>query len=189
MDEIMAWELRRDRIKRRSIALEAEVPSRICDELESPTLDPKLHPGPELRRHLEAGRTMIVLIGPPGTGKTLTAVLALVDRGYGNFLTAPHYAFLIGSFNTSVLAERAADRGMLVVDDLGEEGERDSGKLAELLTHRYNLAGQSTTIVTSNLSLEKIATRYGQRIVSRLEDPRHGAVIPCPTVLRPRRER
>lgn len=175
------------RITRRSVALEANMPSRIVDELEAQWIDLALPPGPKLREHLGAGRTLVLLAGAPGSGKTLSACLALVDRGIGAFVSAPWYAEMHASFRTQLLAERAAERTMLVIDDLGEESERDAPALAQLLTHRYDLAGRCTTIVTSNLRPKEIGPRYGKRIISRLEDPRHSAVIACRAVLRPRR--
>lgn len=62
----------------------------------------------------------------------------------------------------------AQSAGLLVLDDLGAESETSLNKatILELIGQRYN--SKLPTIITSNLDLEKMASRYTQRFYDRV---------------------
>jgi DNA replication protein DnaC len=131
----------------------------------------------------------LTLTGNVGTGKTHVAVgLVKLACGLGieaRFLTM---AELLGAIKATYDRERAeplrrngsgtpgeadvldemAGVSLLALDDLGTENPtpwaRD--RLYTLINRRY--LAQRPTIVTTNLSLEKLADRLGERTVSRL---------------------
>lgn len=182
------WELRREKLRRRSQALTANVPGRILDEIEA-GLDTGAETLLKLQQHLAEGHRLVVLIGSPGTGKTTAAVVTLLEHDRpGRFITAPEYCRQARSWSTEALADGARrTTGVLVIDDLGEEPNGHDDDIDVLITSRYNLGGPSATVFTSNLRPRELV-RYGDRVLSRLRDPRYCAVVHCSDVLRPRRE-
>ena len=120
-----------------------------------------------------------MLVGPVGGGKSALAMAALADAirrdssldGY--FLPEP---ILIEGLRLEVagmrkrgLLARAATTRALVLDELGStervsDWHRDAVEF--LLGSRYN-AG-APTLITSNLNLEQIKAKYGDRVQSRL---------------------
>lgn len=121
----------------------------------------------------------LMLVGPVGGGKSVLAIAGLADAirrdssldGY--FLPEP---FLIEGLRLEVagmrkrgLLARAATVRALVLDELGStervsDWHRDA--IEFLLGARYN-AG-APTLITSNLNLEQIKIKYGDRVQSRL---------------------
>jgi DNA replication protein DnaC len=146
----------------------------------------------DVAQHLEAWLAEgmgLLLTGSVGSGKTHVA-LGLVKLACGlgieaRFLTM---AQLLGAIKATYDRERAAShrrRGpdapgeaglldelaelpLLALDDLGTENPtpwaRD--RLYTLVNRRY--LGQRLTVVTTNLSLDELADRLGERTVSRL---------------------
>lgn len=131
----------------------------------------------------------LTLTGNVGTGKTHVAVgLVKLACGLGieaRFLTmaellgaikatyerervAPHRRGRPGAPGEAGLLDDLAELPLLALDDLGTENPtpwaRD--RLYTLVNRRYQT--QRPTIVTTNLSLEKLADRLGERTVSRL---------------------
>lgn len=56
---------------------------------------------------------------------------------------------------------------ILMIDDLGQENERDSGEIAGILKVREE--NNLKTIITTNLTSDKIESRYTGRISSRIQ--------------------
>ena len=54
-----------------------------------------------------------------------------------------------------------------MIDDLGQENERDSGEIAGILKVREE--NNLKTIITTNLTSDKIESRYTGRISSRIQ--------------------
>ena len=105
----------------------------------------------------------LILSAPPGRGKSWAAtwiVAETLDR-----------SVWVGASEVRVgwdlLRQKALKASLLVVDDLGEESSGEWGvrELATLLESRHN-AGQRT-VVTTNLMPAEIASRYGERLISR----------------------
>jgi DNA replication protein DnaC len=60
----------------------------------------------------------------------------------------------------------------LIIDDLGVEYDAQSGYFQSLLDDLINVryVNNLTTIITTNLTMEKFGQRYGGRIIDRLRD-------------------
>lgn len=186
-----AWVERTKQAERRSFSLEARIPSRVMDLWWSGqwrTTDAS-------RRAIElirAGVRTAILWGGTGTGKSCAAAQVLLepcaigpDGGHvfvGMWISAWDYADLYPRREEIDLIRDCQAASYLVVDDLGEEPERDSGRLARLITDRYDSSHQRT-IITTNLDGRAIRDRYGRRVGARLKEI--GGGIECKQVVRP----
>jgi hypothetical protein len=77
-----------------------------------------------------------------------------------------------------VVALKARDRLLLVIDDLGSEGASFEGQNAirDVISKRYD--SKLPTVITTGLTMLDIRNKYGRYIVERLlEDVRHGGKI------------
>lgn len=121
----------------------------------------------------------VLLCGQSGTGKTSLAYAmcnALLDKGVTVcFVTAFEFNNLILRYHTTPVAVRSQyldsvlDCDFLVIDDLGTEPMLKSVTkeyLYNVVDTRVN-SGKKT-MVTSNLSLEELMLRYGERTISRM---------------------
>ncbi len=130
----------------------------------------------EMRRLPWPASPWVLIDGNVGTGKTWLAIellLAVPDPREVRFVDWPD--FMAGR-QESVRSDEHEDpmpalrrfRGLLVLDDLGRE--RPSEWAAEsvnlVLCGRYN--DGLKTVLTTNLTLEEVAGRYGERIASRI---------------------
>lgn len=121
----------------------------------------------------------ILLTGQSGVGKTSLAyaiVNELLEKGVSVcFLTAFEFNNLMLKYHTSNISERAKymdfllDCEMLIIDDLGTEPVLKSVTKEYL----YNVVDTrivrgKKTMITSNLDLEELMLRYGERTVSRM---------------------
>lgn len=126
-------------------------------------------------------RKNINLIGAPGTGKTFLATCFANDCAEKGksvvMLTAFSFVDRALKYHTTFDDNKAEylapllETDVLVIDDLGTESIFKNVTL-EYLYHIINerqLKGL-TTVITSNLSVDAIAKRYGERIASRLFD-------------------
>ncbi len=94
-----------------------------------------------------------------------------LDTVFLKYHTAPVYD---KSFYLSLLSEC----DLLVIDDLGAEPIYKNVTLEYLLMIlSERLAKNMPYIVTTNLSQEQLLDRYGDRILSRLNDKKHGVSI------------
>lgn len=121
----------------------------------------------------------ILFTGQSGVGKTTLAYAtanALMEKGVSVcFVTAFEFNNLMLRYHTTSLAERAKymdfllDCDMLIIDDLGTE------PILKSVTKEYlynvidtRLSDGKKTMVTSNLNVEELMVRYGERTVSRM---------------------
>jgi len=130
----------------------------------------------------------IVLSGGVGTGKTCIASAVAretVKRGKScKFVSAYQFNEEMLACHTSPVSER---RGMLedtltcdllVIDDLGTEPLLKKVTVEYLLlVLEERLRAGLCTIITTNLSSDRILDKYGDRIMSRLSDKRHSKFI------------
>lgn len=128
-----------------------------------------------------AKRKNVNLIGGSGTGKTfLAACFAGESEAVGRtvvFVTAFTFLNRALSYHTSFDQGRAdmltplLDCDVLIIDDLGTESvlKNVTAEYLYLVVNQRQLRGL-TTVITSNLSVDGIAARYGERIASRLFD-------------------
>lgn len=128
-----------------------------------------------------ANRKNINLLGKTGTGKTFLAscfASECLRRGRTVvFVTAFSFVRRALDYHTAFAGDKAdgftplIDADVLVIDDLGTESTYKNVTL-EYLYHVVNerqIHGK-TTVITSNLSGNEIAAKYGERISSRLFD-------------------
>lgn len=127
--------------------------------------------------------TNLLLLGSVGTGKTcLAAAIAneLESRGYSAiFMTAFAFNDACRKYHTSFEPSRSETldsligADLLVIDDLGTESILRNVTLEYLYTvvsERMN--AKRHTLITTNLSPDELASRYGERTASRLFDAR-----------------
>lgn len=121
------------------------------------------------------------LLGKAGTGKTYLASCAVktaIERGYSAvFVTAFTFVSDMTKYHTTFNDSREGflspyiDCDLLAIDDLGTEPINKNVTLEYLylVLNERQLAGKHT-IITSNLTMNEIGVRYGERITSRLFD-------------------
>lgn len=129
----------------------------------------------------EAKRKNINLLGKTGTGKTYFASCFAGESSLAGrtvvFITAFSFVDRALKYHTSFTADKAEqlspllDADVLIIDDLGTESMLKN-VTAEYLYHVINerQLNKRTTLITSNLSIDEIAIRYGERTASRLFD-------------------
>lgn len=121
----------------------------------------------------------ILLTGQSGVGKTTLAYAianALLEKGVSVcFVTAFEFNNLMLRYHTTGVATRAQymdfllDCDMLIIDDLGTE------PVLKSVTKEYlynvvdtRIVNGKKTMITSNLNLEELMARYGERTISRM---------------------
>ena len=135
----------------------------------------------EIRQCVESvkeTRRGLYLWGPVGSGKTYAAyaIRKKFDELMINstFYTAPEMFDLIRDdyqHKDSFFLDRVlANRGVLIIDDLGAEKSSEfvSEAVYKIVNKRYEEI--LPTIITSNLSLGELSERVGDRISSRLAE-------------------
>lgn len=121
----------------------------------------------------------INILGSTGCGKTyLTECMAnyLSEKNVlVQFLTAFNFNTLMTKYHTTfnetrnMYLDTVLDCEVLIIDDLGTEPINKNVTLEYLyLVINERQLNNKTTIITSNLTLENILDRYGERIFSRL---------------------
>lgn len=121
------------------------------------------------------------LLGKSGTGKTFLAscaASAVVKKGYSAvFVTAFKFVSDAAKYHTTFDDTRDGflqpylDCDLMIIDDLGTEAVYKNITLEYLylVINERQLAGKHT-MITSNLSMDRLGERYGERIASRLLD-------------------
>ena len=123
----------------------------------------------------------VVLMGKTGTGKTFLASCVaheLMQKGFSvMFLTAFEAVERMLKYHTTFDATKTSylapllDCDLLVIDELGSESLNKNVTI-EYFFHIINerRLANKTTIITTNLNVNEIAIRYGERTASRLFD-------------------
>lgn len=129
------------------------------------------------------GSRRITLVGPAGVGKTsLAAALGkffcheLALRG--TYIDARSLSLARSQSPLGAEAElvtRALDVGVLLLDDLGLDGEVHNSAIVDVIYQRH--ASERVTLITTSLTPATAAQRYGDGIARRLFEAVQGAVI------------
>lgn len=135
---------------------------------------------------VKGDRAFCTLTGKAGTGKSFVATIAVKEFLLGGKMVSVLNAVKLNKIFLEYHCAYLADKGgiwetliepdVLLIDDLGAESVLKNVTeqyLYELLVERF----EKKTILTTNLSLEKIGERYNQRIMSRLSDKRNACVL------------
>ena len=114
----------------------------------------------------------LILMGGLGNGKS--TMLRIIDRLFRHTCAFGDAQEVFDYYKKSHGGMRFWDEPLLLIDDLGVEPERclDYGEvnypITRLLLHRYNR--QLTTIIATNLWIEDIQARYGDRVMDRMNE-------------------
>lgn len=130
----------------------------------------------------------IVVSGDVGTGKSFLAgaIVTQVEKaGYNPiFITAQNLNNVFLKYHTAPIDEKSlyssllCDCDLLVIDDLGCEPPFKNVTNEYLLMVLCERTAKSLpTIITTNLSQNQLLDRYGDRVLSRLNDKRRGSFI------------
>lgn len=130
----------------------------------------------------------IVISGDVGTGKSFLAgaIVTQVEKaGYNPiFITAQNLNNVFLKYHTAPIDEKSfyssllSDCDLLVIDDLGCEPPFKNVTNEYLLMVLCERTAKSLpTIITTNLSQNQLLDRYGDRVLSRLNDKRRGSFI------------
>ena len=112
----------------------------------------------------------LILMGTMGNGKS--TMLRVINRLFQHTSTFGDAQDIFDHFKKNQGAMRFWDETLLLIDDMGVEPVRclDYGEehypISRLLLHRYDK--QLTTIIATNLGLEEIVARYGDRVADRM---------------------
>lgn len=138
--------------------------------------------------HFPATSKNVIISGSVGTGKShLSECIAgeLTAKGFNVvFLSACRLNTIFLTYHTAPVYDKSfyisllSECDLLVIDDLGTEPIYKNVTLEYLLTvlSERNL-NNKPYIVTTNLTQEQLLDRYGDRILSRLNDKKHGIRI------------
>ncbi len=114
----------------------------------------------------------LILMGSMGNGKsTMLHVIHRLFKGTSTFGDAQD---IFEHFKKSQGSMRYWDEPFLLIDDMGIEPVRclvfgeEYFPISRLLLHRYDR--QLTTIIATNLDVEEIQARYGDRVVDRMHE-------------------
>jgi len=111
----------------------------------------------------------VALQGGTGSGKSVAAAWLLAERG-GLLRSAQQVvrAFASRALDAVEDQERMLRCGLLVLDDLGTEHERDRGWMTLALRELLESRQAMRTLITTNLTLEQALAAYAdERIASR----------------------
>jgi len=123
-------------------------------------------------------KDIIYITGDVGTGKTHLSVALLRNLRHlqyqkGNFQPATRILLELRSgFSNDKVSEKDALRTyqldeILIVDDLGAEKLTDYVVQAWYSIVDYRYSNMLPTVITSNLSIQELAAKFGDRIASR----------------------
>lgn len=119
----------------------------------------------------------LLLAGPLGTGKTSIAAAVAVTCGEPNTAAFWRLTALLDQVksefdgdNAGWTLNRAKNKPLLVLDDLGRERQSDfnTDAVRSLLEHRYD--GGLPCVITSNMLPEQLREYVGARVWSRLAE-------------------
>lgn len=114
----------------------------------------------------------LILMGTMGNGKS--TILHVINRLFKSTSTFGDAQDIFEHFKKSQGSMRYWDEPLLLIDDMGIEPIRclvfgeEYYPISRLLLHRYDK--QLTTIIATNLDIDEIRSRYGDRVVDRMKE-------------------
>ena len=168
---------RQEEANTRESLLRAGVPLRTLESAEQPIDTPAL-------REIWEPADLLVLAGNPGVGKSVAACVWLIRSSSTESYTGSWRWIQAGSIARGFAYDEDAfglitQVHALVIDDLGieylDQKDRYLSTLEEILSARF--ANRRPTLLTTNLTPEKFKERYGERLVSRINED--GAFVVC----------
>lgn len=114
----------------------------------------------------------LILMGTMGNGKS--TMLRIINRLFKGASTFGDAQDIFDHYKKSQGSMRYWEEPLLLIDDIGIEPFRclvygeEYYPISRLLLHRYDK--QLTTIIATNLDIEDIAERYGDRVVDRMKE-------------------
>jgi hypothetical protein len=118
---------------------------------------------------------LLVLGGPTGRGKSATATWIAGTLEACWWISAKDVR--VGDAWSQAFP-RALKAAILVIDDLGQEGNDWASKeLGSLMESRFDKGRR--TVATTNLPLASLAKAYGDRLASRLSRPKVSEYVIC----------
>lgn len=114
----------------------------------------------------------LILMGSMGNGKS--TMLRVIDRLFKSTSSFGDAQDIFEHFKRSQGSIRYWEEPLLLIDDMGIEPVRclvygeEYFPITRLLLHRYDK--QLTTIIATNLGIEEIEGRYGDRVVDRMKE-------------------
>mgnify|MGYP002521468430 CR=1 FL=1 len=138
--------------------------------------------------HFPSTSKNVIISGSVGTGKShLSECVAgeLTKNGFNVvFLSATQLNTIFLTYHTAPVYDKSfyisllSGCDLLVIDDLGTEPIYKNVTLEYLLTVLSERSAKNTPyIITTNLTQEQLLDRYGDRILSRLNDKKNGIRI------------
>jgi DNA replication protein DnaC len=126
----------------------------------------------------------VTLLGPAASGKSSLAVALASAWTAVNALPSVFVAAAdlgvarqqhgLGAGEAG-LVRQAMCAALIILDDIGVEPEIGAPAVAHVLHHRYD--GERPTIVTTGLTVEQLAKRYGAGVARRLLETAGGVVV------------
>jgi DNA replication protein DnaC len=141
------------------------------------------------------GAPFLVFSGDPGLGKTCLASAAFIDRVADccaglpveyNALMNSFLAMIDGEGNPQASIQEASRVPVLFLDDLGNSfvnNQETPGRqrwLFEIVNYRYN--NELPTIVTTNLSMERLYQQFDAKLADRLVELSHWVDVKPPSL-------
>ena len=136
----------------------------------------------ERRSFTDSRRRNLLLLGACGSGKTTLAIFAASRINGADYYTADEVDMAFSTMPIQEFREEYAPLmadshgNTVILDDLGSESNRRrygdasfTSGLIERFCAQWCTAG-STCIVTTNLTLQGIKDRYGDRVISRIRE-------------------
>lgn len=114
----------------------------------------------------------LIMMGAMGNGKS--TMLRVINRLFKGTSTFGDAQDIFEHFKKSQGSMRYWDETLLLIDDMGIEPARclvfgeEYHPISRLLLHRYDK--QLSTIIATNLDIEEIQARYGDRVVDRMTE-------------------
>ena len=114
----------------------------------------------------------LIMMGSMGNGKS--TMLHVINRLFKSTSTFGDAQDIFEHFKRSQGSMRYWEEPLLLIDDMGIEPVRclvygeEYYPISRLLLHRYDK--QLTTIIATNLGIEDIERRYGDRVVDRMKE-------------------